>query len=452
MFVLVPILLLVASCGAPRANPQFGADLRNPIIFVPGIMGSALAAGESKVYGDIGFGVHKAEKLKLPIDVLTREQELALALDSEVLEDIDLGVAFSIPVLSFGVTALGVVKVYRPLLETFESMGMVVRHVTQLNELEHGPRPDQPLRCSAFVFAYDWRLGNDINAARLDGFIKEATELVSASVIAEVSALRDRGLENEALRLEAWAADFKFDVVAHSMGGLIANYCAAYGDHVLDGSGALPEPNKESRIAKIVTFGTPFEGAPVAMANILAGHNAIPTYEFDIEAAGSMPSGYQLMAHGATAEETERSFGAELTNFAAWQKSGLGLLSSFVPGSLDKRVACLQWHLKRASQFHRALQLGITSGACGPLFVVASREHATVVALDFDRDDVANLVWKRRELEASGDSTVPATSACPAWLPSPEVLWVSEPHVRLVRDKKALSMLSEWLPSEPLIK
>jgi pimeloyl-ACP methyl ester carboxylesterase len=85
-----------------------------------------------------------------------------------------------------------------------------------------------------YVFAYDWRKDNVANAMELIRRIERLKE-----------SLRQPNL--------------KFNVIAHSMGGLIARYAAMYGDQDLPSDGSLPQLNWSGarHISKIVMIGVP---------------------------------------------------------------------------------------------------------------------------------------------------------------------------------------------------
>ncbi|MGB0717444.1 MAG: esterase/lipase family protein, partial [Phycisphaerae bacterium] len=75
---------------------------------------------------------------------------------------------------------------------------------------------------TCFQFDYDWRRNNVENARRLHEFILDK----KAYIQDELKKRYD--IEN---------ADFKFDLVAHSMGGLIARYYIRYGPAALPVNG-----------------------------------------------------------------------------------------------------------------------------------------------------------------------------------------------------------------------
>ncbi|MBI5729221.1 MAG: hypothetical protein HY983_03230, partial [Candidatus Magasanikbacteria bacterium] len=109
-----------------------------------------------------------------------------------------------------------------------------------------------------FVFPYDWRFSNTITSQRL----KEKIDAVTAQTGSQ-----------------------KVDLVAHSMGGLVAK------QYVLDNGG--------SKVNKLIFVGTPHLGAPKAFKNLLAGDTfGLPFILNPLEMkklSQNMPSAYELL-------------------------------------------------------------------------------------------------------------------------------------------------------------
>ena len=81
---------------------------------------------------------------------------------------------------------------------------------------------------TCFQFAYDWRKDNIENAARLHALLRE-----------KQAYIREKYRERYGIN----QAEAKFDVVAHSMGGLLTRYFLRYGDQDLPDDGSLAELN-----------------------------------------------------------------------------------------------------------------------------------------------------------------------------------------------------------------
>lgn len=133
-----------------------------------------------------------------------------------------------------------------------------------------------------YVFAYDWRLDNVTNARELIRRI-------------------------EHLKAKLGRPDLRFNIVAHSMGGLIARYAAMYGDNDLpEGDGEIqPTWAGAAHIQKIVMIGVPNEGSADAFATLVEGYSIteglrrrVPLLnKLTAEDAITCPSVFQLLPH-----------------------------------------------------------------------------------------------------------------------------------------------------------
>src|SRR6185369_4292228 len=97
------------------------------------------------------------------------------------------------------------------------------------------------------IFAYDWRQDNVEAARGLDRLI-------------------------EAIRRDYANPSLRVDIVAHSMGGLIARYYLRYGTvDVLDGSEQQVTLYGTTRVRKLVLLGTPNMGSASSLHAFLIG-------------------------------------------------------------------------------------------------------------------------------------------------------------------------------------
>jgi pimeloyl-ACP methyl ester carboxylesterase len=199
-------------------------QIRNPIIFIHGFVGSKLRNGQTheSVWGKLMNAIKhpKTEGLSLPIDAFpigeNRDSLIPYALYESVAG----------------------VKFYGALIDALREVGGY-----RLGDLNH-PRPDDTL----FIYAYDWRRDN-----------------------AEAAAGLGRAIQQVKARLKA--PDLRFDLVAHSMGGLVAEYYLRYGsEDVLSDGRVHPvtwagEPN----LGKIIMVGTPLRGTLHAFRILQSG-------------------------------------------------------------------------------------------------------------------------------------------------------------------------------------
>lgn len=123
-----------------------------------------------------------------------------------------------------------------------------------------------------YVFVYDWRQDNVESARALDALIEQVR--------------RDYG--DPAL---------KVDLIAHSMGGLVARYYLRYGvTDVLDGDEFPLNFHGAERVRRVILLGTPNLGSVKALQNLLTGFR-VGLRKIPPEVLATMPSAYQLLPH-----------------------------------------------------------------------------------------------------------------------------------------------------------
>jgi len=159
------------------------------------------------------------------------------------------------------------------------------------------------------VFAYDWRLDNVANAQRL---------------------VRDV----EALMRKLRRPDLKFDIVAHSMGGIISRYAAMYGDAELPTGNrkAVPTWAGAKLFDKVILLGTPNEGAVSSLGSMLNGYSVgglridLPFIQDSSKfTVFTIPSAYQLLPAPGTFrafDEKLKPISIDLYEPKIWSKYG----------------------------------------------------------------------------------------------------------------------------------
>lgn len=203
------------------------AQGKNPLILIPGLSGSELRDSETKERVWFKTFRSKSEDLRLPLLAdSTKMRDKLIATD--VLREVKIGIFPGVDIYGGFIRAMELRGGYKE--ETFDA-----------------PSADG-FKDSLYVFAYDWRLDNVENVKLL---IKKLD-----------------GLRNQFKK-----PDLKFDVVAHSMGGIISRYAAMYADaDVLNGDGKIqPTWAGERYFDKVIMIGTPNEGAANALNSLVNG-------------------------------------------------------------------------------------------------------------------------------------------------------------------------------------
>ncbi|MEO6654463.1 MAG: hypothetical protein ABIO36_00110 [Pyrinomonadaceae bacterium] len=288
---------------------------KRPVIIIPGISGSELV--NPNTGKTVWFSVRrdKSDDLRLPMTsaVLAANRDTLVAKD--IIRKVEL------PVLPD-------VEVYQSVIDALKERGY--------SEADW----NEPQAADVFyVFPYDWRRDN-VESARL--LMQKMT--------------------NAKRRLKR--PDLKFDILAHSMGGLIARYAAMYGTADLPRSGSVPVPTwaGAAHINKLMMFGTPNEGAFTSFDALLNGYPIIADRklpfidDFRSEDVITNPSVFQLIPHQNSArflDENLQPLKVDIYNVETWLKYGWGALSD--PKFLSKlkdasRLAATNKEIKPAKR------------------------------------------------------------------------------------------------------
>lgn len=287
-------VLAVAGCSMPT-RPDLARLYRvgtepgdtTPVIVIPGLFGSKLRSRTTGAeiwpgkWTDVLWSDYRG--LTLDFDPVT------LAVRGDDIEAYDLADA-----------VLGH-DIYRPIIDTLQRFGGYVRG-TPGTHVAPGER-------RYYVFPYDWRQDNVVHAHELEQLI-------------------------DAIRLDYGDPALKVDLVAHSMGGLIARYYLRYGSvDVLDsGVDELVTLHGTTRVRKLILLGTPNMGSAGSLHAFIGGESIgfgrIPT-----EVLATIPSGYQLFPHPLVTwliDADGRGLYEDLFSGATWRRFGW---SVFSPGA-----------------------------------------------------------------------------------------------------------------------
>jgi len=317
---------------------------------------------------------------------------------------------------------------------------------------------------TCFQFPYDFRRDNVENARRLEAFILEKRAYIQKEM---------------QRRFGEDGAEIRFDIVTHSMGGLLTRYFLRYGGAELPEDGTLPPLTWAGAeyLDRVILVAPPNGGSIDSLFNLVEGKKFspfLPTYSPAV--LGTFPSTYQLLPrsrHGAVVWDTEGQEPVEdLLDAQLWQKLGWGLADTAQDGVLDwllpeettpdlrDQVAMdhLEKSLTRAQQFAAALDRPGSPPEDLHLYLVAGDAVPTseVVA-------VHPTTGKLRIIEQGpGDGSVLRSSALMdervggAWTPTLQspVAWDSTlmlftNHLGLTRDPIFVDNVLYWLLEDP---
>lgn len=377
--------LVSSSCISAHHTPnleQIFASARarsgkRPVIVIPGILGTELI--NSKTGETVWPSAFRTSHDGLPInpDLEANRDDLV---PGKILETVRLA------------RILPEVYVYRDLLEA-------LRHYAGYREGNwENPGLDGD-RDTFYVFSYDWRRDNVSNAREL---------------VQRMQRLKDR----------LQRPDLKFNIVAHSMGGLIARYAAMYGDADLppDDGAIRPTWLGAAHISKIVMIGTPNEGSSDAFATLVEGYSIteglrrrVPLLnKLTAEDAARTPSVFQLMPHRKAAkflDENLQPLEIDLYDPEVWRRYGWGAINStefrhHFDGKPEDLDAYLAATLRRARRFHEALDA--VEGSDSPVVLLAiggdceETLSAPVLIRDQKRNRWSTLIRPREYRTSTG--------------------------------------------------
>jgi pimeloyl-ACP methyl ester carboxylesterase len=441
--LLVGALLVgvtISGCAGPRRTPPIrelysdaaqgiGAE-RDPVVVIPGILGSRLIEPKSGqiVWGAFTYGAADADfadgarLVALPMREGASLRELQDEVQPDgVLESLDANVS---PLLR--ITAI---EPYRGIIEALAAGRFVDRDIARSRagrdrsgeEIGAGMRARMHagsgevdyagLHYTCFQFDYDWRRDISESAARLDELIRAAAEVTQAA----------RGT-NESV---------KVDVVAHSMGGMVLHYYLRYGAQPLPEDGSLPTLTwaGAQRVGQAILVGTPSAGSVISLKHLVDGvQYSVIAPEFRPALLGSMPALYQLLPRDRHKRVLNKKTGEpieSLYDLRTWEKYNWGLanpeqdrvLAWLLPDVPDaasrRRIALdhLEKCLKRAEQLHRALDVPMVGADEPPadcsISIVLGDTERTPALLEVD----PRSGQLRVKDTAPGDGTVTRASA-----------------------------------------
>ncbi|HEV7644145.1 MAG TPA: hypothetical protein VGO50_09415 [Pyrinomonadaceae bacterium] len=362
------ILLLAAVCCIVSffCLPALAQNQKGklPVIIIPGLTGSELINSKTKETVWFKPQRSKVDDIALPVspDISANKDDLIVG---DILREIKVG-----PVK---------VEVYGVLVSALVDRGGYT--IGNWDAPQPGDYQD-----TVFVFPYDWRRDNVENARLLTRRIK-------------------------ALKAKLNKPGLKFNIVAHSMGGIVARYAAMYGDVDLPaGTGAIkPTWAGAADLNRLIILGTPNEGSALSLNSLINGFAVggiqvnLPFVQnpskFDIF---TLPSAYQLLPAPGTFQafdEDLKPLQVDIYDPKTWTKYGWGALEdknfekNYSPAERSGAKTYFANVLSRARRLYDALD-AVTSGKIPVQFdLVGGDCEDTLDSIVIYRDKKSDL-WK----------------------------------------------------------
>ena len=346
ILILIAASLVSSACISARRTPNLehifatarSRTGKRPVIVIPGTLGTELI--NSKTGEIVWPSAFRTSQEGLPIspNLASNHDDLV---PGKIIETVKLA------------RLLPEVYVYRDLL-------VALRRYAGYRDGDWNNPSADGYQDTFYVFPYDWRQDNVSNARELIRRIAQ-------------------------LKTKLGRPDLKFNIVAHSMGGLIARYAAMYGDADLPAGDGPIQPTwlGAAHISKIVMIGVPNEGSADAFSTLIEGYSIteglrrrVPLLnKLTAEDVVSTPAVFQLMPHQQAVkflDENLQPLTIDLYDQEVWKRYGWSVIYSSPefrrhyaqasgPGtdgngkSEDELDAYLAATLRRARRFHEAL-------------------------------------------------------------------------------------------------
>jgi pimeloyl-ACP methyl ester carboxylesterase len=242
------------------------------------------------------------------------------------------------------------------------------------------------------VFTYDWRRDLVESAQRLGEYL-------------------------DALATARGEKDARFNLVGHSMGGLVARYYLRYGD--AEPGGPVTWAGAR-RISQLILVATPNSGSIFSLDAALNGNPVgMSNTTLAARVIAHMPAIYQLMPPRGTMPLIDKKgvpIDLDLHDPATWQQYAWGPWKPKSEDDTDEGRAFVSALLERASAFHRALAetpgsvcpvpVTVLGGDCFPTLAKAAVPERSGRSPRFE----ARTVGEAEIMFEAGDSRVPRSS------------------------------------------
>ncbi len=434
--VVILLIALLAGCASTR-GPDLAAlyaraatsPTQPPVVVIPGLMGSTLVDARS---GE--------ELWPGPLHALAFSDYARLARIGPEWESGDGVRAGEV------IREIGGVDIYGELLTTLEQAG-------RFREGRPGVATTPDDRRRYYLLAYDWRQPNIV-------------------AVRELHALIDQ------IRRDYGDPRLRVDIIAHSNGGLIANYYLRYGPRdVLEDADPQPWDEGRLRVRRLAMLGTPNLGAVASLRRLLEGFR-FNVRTVPVEALATFPTVFETLPHPLTRvvyDAAGQPIALDLYDPTIWRDNRWSVFSPEVEariaetfGDGDDARAVLavlrddfSRHLRRAKRFNDALarpfprgglRIAAFGGDCEPTLAGAVLEvEGDRAVLAFRPQDVREPqagVEYTMLMDAAGDGLVPRTSQDAAdfgFVPIDQSFFLCENHGRLMANRAFQNNLLNYL-------
>ena len=372
------------------APQQLAPKNKPPLIIIPGILGTELVNQKTQKHVWPELFPDDRDALSLPITSTNLRENRDEIVAARVIENANLG------------RLVPTIGVYAGLLQALENYGGYKRGDID-NPASDGGHD------TFYLFAYDWRRDN-VEAAQL---------------LAEKLARLKTKLNQPELR---------FDVIAHSMGGLIARYYAMYGGRdVLNDQTPEPDWAGAQHLNRLILIGAPNAGSFDAFRSLIQGYSVTEANHTRValfrglhrRMIFTVPSVYQLLPRNTGArffnEKLER-LPIDLYDVATWRqhqwsaafaveiqqrehkdfvkKQGLAAGTAAAQQLVEQRARYLAAVLARAQAFQRALDARSTTPMQLPLHLIGGDCEPTIAGAFLIQEKGApkTLFWPNNAL------------------------------------------------------
>ena len=476
------VVLTLSACSPEPSTPDLATiysrvasasdgELRRPLITVPGTLGSRLVDQDT---GTIVWGGGSRGLSADPTDPLEARLIALPLLDETVpFERQRDGVAAAGVLDTAEADVLGLtveLEVYAGIKRTLNAGGFRVGSALANGfEPVANPGPEDYRRLTetpdtAFRFDYDWRRDIASLAQEFHDFILQRQKLVAA----QRSARLDKPVD---------PASVTFDLLAHSMGGLVTRYYLMHGPAPLGESGALPPVTWEGAkvFNRVIIVAAPNAGSILAMDNLVNGKELGPFQPFyDGPLLATHASTWQLMPRArhnrvrlrGGAEDSLNIYDAGLWERYGWAMASPkadALLATLLPDlEAEERRARALTHqrrmLARAERFHEAMDRWAPKPSWLEMFLVVGGGFQTAAQASVDGQTGTFQIDGVEE----GDGVVLRASVLlderqgrddPRGLQTPlrfdTTLFLPDEHVELTKNPVFGDNLLFWLLEEP---